>query len=506
MSDGPTYGDECLVSGPGKAVCRGCPGDTRLACVCCGQLEEWAREPADATMNGEVHSCEAGGGGDDVGDNDDAIGTLSLSGGSNRVEFEDLPFELQLLVFSYLTHCELTVVARVSQSFRRVAYDPSLWKRVEVESDCDAVSFGSLLDRAPLLEDLTMRASPHVLELAARSFAVRRLRLLDVGFSVDVTCGAVSALVDACSELSHLNVEGCKAMDDAALAALCRLPYFVSLNISHCGLVTDEGIVALARGCPHLRFLNADGIPRITDRAVCELGRCLGPQLISLELDGEELTDASFEALRVCKRLRTLGVSYAENLSDASLACMQGLHELRQLKLRRGPRLTARGLGRMFENQSLANLIRLELDSLALDDEALALLVRGCPQLRTLELPWCWDITENGLATIVANCPNLVNLVLLGLFKIHGFCLAELPTRMPKLRYIHLEQCNEVVDLLLESLARRLPQLKVFNYYGELVVPFERSSSQSSAGSSPRTERHPGPTSPLEGQQAALVL
>nr|XP_050028580.1 F-box/LRR-repeat protein 20-like isoform X1 [Dermacentor andersoni] len=446
-------------------------------------------------MNGELHS--SGVSGSDV-ESKKSPGSSTHLG----IEFEDLPFELQLLVFSYLTHCELTVVARVSNSFRRLAYDPSLWKRVEVDGDCDASSFGSLLDRAPLLEDLTMRASPHVLELAARSFAVRRLRLLDVGFSVGVNCDAVSALVDACTELSHLNAEGCKAMDDAAVTALCRLPYFVSLNISHCGLVTDEAIVALARGCPHLRFLNADGIPRITDRAVCELGQRLGPQLISLELDGEELTDASFEALRVCKRLRTLGVSYAENLSDASLACIQGLHELRQLKLRRGPRLTARALGRMFEHQNLANLIRLELDSLALDDEALALLVRGCPKLHTLELPWCWDITENGLATIVANCQNLVNLVLLGLFKIHGFCLAELPARMPRLRYIHLEQCNEVVDLLLESLARRLPQLKVYNYYGELVVPFEHSPSQSSAGSSPCVERHAGLSSPIENQQS----
>nr|XP_054923206.1 F-box/LRR-repeat protein 20-like isoform X2 [Dermacentor andersoni] len=418
-------------------------------------------------MNGELHS--SGVSGSDV-ESKKSPGSSTHLG----IEFEDLPFELQLLVFSYLTHCELTVVARVSNSFRRLAYDPSLWKRVEVDGDCDASSFGSLLDRAPLLEDLTMRASPHVLELAARSFAVRRLRLLDVGFSVGVNCDAVSALVDACTELSHLNAEGCKAMDDAAVTALCRLPYFVSLNISHCGLVTDEAIVALARGCPHLRFLNADGIPRITDRAVCELGQRLGPQLISLELDGEELTDASFEALRVCKRLRTLGVSYAENLSDASLACIQGLHELRQLKLRRGPRLTARALGRMFEHQNLANLIRLELDSLALDDEALALLVRG----------------------------NLVNLVLLGLFKIHGFCLAELPARMPRLRYIHLEQCNEVVDLLLESLARRLPQLKVYNYYGELVVPFEHSPSQSSAGSSPCVERHAGLSSPIENQQS----
>lgn len=447
-------------------------------------------------MNGKVHRNEDSSDGD-IGDCVDTAASAHVevesSGGSPRqglLEFEDLPCELQLKVLSYLTHCELTVAARVSKSFRRLAYDPSLWKRVSVDSDCDEASLGSLLDRAPLLEDLTMRVSPHVLELAARAFAVRRLRLLDVGFSVDVNCAAVSALVDACPELSHLNVEGCKAMDDAAVAALCRLPCFLSLNISHCGLVTDEGIVALARGCPHLRFLNADGIPRITDRAVCELGRCLGPQLISLELDGEELTDASFQALCVCKQLRTLGVSYAENLSDNSLTCIQGLHELRQLKLRRGPRLTARGLGRMFEHKRLGQLTSLQLDSLALDDEALGMLVRGCPQLHTLELPWCWDITENGLATIVANCPNLVNLVLLGLFKIHGFCLTELPSRMPKLRYIHLEQCNEVVDLLLELLARRLPQLKVFNYYGELVVPFESSTPSSSPASSPQAERH----------------
>ncbi|EEC14536.1 F-box/leucine rich repeat protein, putative [Ixodes scapularis] len=152
------------------------------------------------------------------------------------------------------------------------------------------------------------------------------------------------------------------------------------------------------------------------------------------------------------------------------------LRTLRRLKLRRGPQLTARGLGSLFRGGSLGRLISLELDSLALDDQALALLVKGCPHLQVLSLPWCWDITEAGLATIVNNCPNLESLVLLGLYKIHGFCLAGLAVSMPKLRYLHLEQCNEVVDLLLESLARRLPHLRVYNYYGELVGPLYESS------------------------------
>ncbi|KAH8042336.1 hypothetical protein HPB51_021947 [Rhipicephalus microplus] len=46
---------------------------------------------------------------------------------------------------------------------------------------------------------------------------------------------------------------------------------------------------------------------------------------------------------------------------------------------------------------------------------------------------------------------------------------------------------HQVVDLLLESLARRLPHLKVFNYYGEVVVPFEQSPL---LGSSQCAERH----------------
>lgn len=56
---------------------------------------------------------------------------------------------------------------------------------------------------------------------------------------------------------------------------------------------------------------------------MCGLAEHLGPRLVCLELDGEQLTDASFRALRRCSRLETLSVSYAENLTDASLASIK---------------------------------------------------------------------------------------------------------------------------------------------------------------------------------------
>ncbi|KAG0429115.1 hypothetical protein HPB47_023957 [Ixodes persulcatus] len=181
-------------------------------------------------------------------------------------EFCDLPCELQLLVLSYLSHGELVLVARVSKALRRLAYDPCLWRTVTVREDMDDRWLWGALDRLSQLEALTLRRSPLVTAWAAHAARFPKLRLLDVGCSLDVNGAALSHFVDGCPLLSHLNVEGCKGVDDAAVEALCQLAGLVSVNMSHCCQVTDDGLLALARGCPRLVSLNVDGISRITDR------------------------------------------------------------------------------------------------------------------------------------------------------------------------------------------------------------------------------------------------
>ncbi|XP_042144818.1 F-box/LRR-repeat protein 20 isoform X3 [Ixodes scapularis] len=396
-------------------------------------------------------------------------------------EFCDLPCELQLRVLSYLSLGELVLVARVSKALRRLAYDPWLWRTVTVREDMDDRWLQSALDRLSQLEALTLRRSPLVPAWAAHAARFPKLRLLDVGCSLDVNGAVLSHFVDGCPLLSHVNVEGCKGVDDATVEALCSLTGLVSVNVSHCCQVTDDGLLALARGCPRLVSLNADGISRITDRAVCGLAEHLGPQLVCLELDGELLTDASFKALRRCSRLETLFVSYTESLTDASLASIKELRTLRRLKLRASLQLTASGLGSLFREGSLGRLISLELD-MELDDQALALLVKGCPLLQVLSLYSYGDITEVGLATIVNNCPNLESLVLPGPYEVQRLCLAGLVVSMPKLRHLHLDLIEMVDDPLLESLTRRLPHLRVYNSHGQLLVPLCESSGAPSLG------------------------
>ncbi|KAG0417685.1 hypothetical protein HPB47_005423 [Ixodes persulcatus] len=58
-------------------------------------------------------------------------------------------------------------------------------------------------------------------------------------------------------------------------------------------------------------------------RGVCGLAEHLGPQLVCLKLNGEQLTDKSFGALRCCSRLETLFVSFAEKITDAGLASIK---------------------------------------------------------------------------------------------------------------------------------------------------------------------------------------
>ncbi|XP_064460557.1 F-box/LRR-repeat protein 7-like [Ornithodoros turicata] len=401
--------------------------------------------------------------------------TSQQSSGSDvadpHLNFTELPYELRLKVFSFLTKEELITAALVSKDFRSVAYDPSLWRSATVNSKAEPVDVLPLLRRSHMLQHLTLRASAVFTFVSEHAKWFPQLKSLDVGFSSDVSSETIARFVKNCPCLTYLNVEGCRDVDEATVMQICRWKYLDTLILSHCCLLTDNAIEAISRQCQSLQHFNADGITRITDRSICTFATNLCETLVWLELDGEELTDASFYAIKHCSKLKTLFISYAENLTDASLSCIQELSELTRLKLRRGPNLTADGIRQMFLGTNLRNLIYLEFDSLSIDDDGVHALVKCCTKLQCLALPWCWDITELGLSMIVVACRNLTNLVLLGLFRIHGYCLPDVPLNLPKLRYMHFGQCNEIVDSLLQDLVQIMPQLEVYNYYGELVVP-----------------------------------
>ena len=74
------------------------------------------------------------------------------------------------------------------------------------------------------------------------------------------------------------------------------------MDISSCVKITDEGIRALASGCPQLQSLNISVCGNITDAGIRALASGL-PQLQSLNIrDSRKITD---EGKEIAKRINS---------------------------------------------------------------------------------------------------------------------------------------------------------------------------------------------------------
>lgn len=168
--------------------------------------------------------------------------------------------------------------------------------------------------------------APHVL---AR---VPSLVDLDLSSCDQVKDDGVVALAHGCPELRRLSVASCENVQDGALAALGELKRLRDLNLHLCRGVTAAGVGALARA--PLERLNLEGI------CTSALAGALRPAAATLrELRGggvsnqtDRLDAAGVEALGDLRRLESLGLSQ-QSLKDAALKPLAKLERLSVLSL-----------------------------------------------------------------------------------------------------------------------------------------------------------------------------
>lgn len=167
------------------------------------------------------------------------------------------------------------------------------WCRSVTDAGLRALGAG-----CPLLERLDIeggnrevRASLHLATVAAlwprlRAFAVSRS-------CCECTDEGVAALAAGCPELEELSVSYCDALTDRgveAVAAHCKS--FRSFCARSCSKLTDGGLVAVGAGCPRLTVLTVSECPNVT-------GACLPaiaagcPLLTALSLSLPALADSA---------------------------------------------------------------------------------------------------------------------------------------------------------------------------------------------------------------------
>lgn len=128
-------------------------------------------------------------------------------------------------------------------------------------SDCTEVTDYGLCELAklgPSLRYLSVSKCPKISDTGLRQLASHcyKIRYLNLRGCLSITDATVVSLSRSCTRLRSLDVGKCDVTDNGLRQLARQLPNIRKISVRGCQLVGDQGVVALARGCPGLIHLN----------------------------------------------------------------------------------------------------------------------------------------------------------------------------------------------------------------------------------------------------------
>ena len=194
------------------------------------------------------------------------------------------------------------------------------------------------IDRQDTLVDIGLKLAGLPSELLVQMAEMQGDPLALLVSKAHLSKGFREAARDAQGLLRHVDLhERSRTVDDAAVATVVSNgSQLSSLNLHGCRKITDVAVVSVATNCKQLTSLNLLGCGKITDAAVVAVAsKCT--LLSSLDLEScSSITDAAVEAVASgCKQLTSLNLRYCDKITDAAVeAVASGCEQLRTLKLR----------------------------------------------------------------------------------------------------------------------------------------------------------------------------
>lgn len=141
--------------------------------------------------------------------------------------------------------------------------------------------------------------------------------------------------------LKHLNLSGCREIEDWDLEHLKGLTSLKSLNLYECVQITDQGLEHL-KDLTSLRKLNLHGCHHITDQGLKHLKNLIS--LRDLELGKCNITDDGLEYLKDLTSLKYLDLAGCKKITDEGLKHVENLTSLQHLDLLGCDKITDEGL------------------------------------------------------------------------------------------------------------------------------------------------------------------
>ena len=169
----------------------------------------------------------------------------------------------------------------------------------------------------------------------------QRLRCLYVRRCSLITDRALQSVATHCHTLTDISVAECTRVTDAGIVLLAvhLAQSLAHLSVAHCPLVGDRALACLAERCRRLRYVNARGCDRVSDRGVTSLATSRRPRALDVG-DCVGVSDASIQALAhgCSAKLRRLSVRGCTAVSDHGVfALALNCTQLRQLNVQDCP-------------------------------------------------------------------------------------------------------------------------------------------------------------------------
>lgn len=359
---------------------------------------------------------------------------VANQGVKQKLDFwRDMPDEIKVNIFSYLTPKEMVRCSLVSKAWHRMCFDGQLW------SEIDASDFYSKISSQSLMKIITS-AGPFVRDLNLRGCVQLRDQWLFEGDQISESCrNVVNFSVEGCridktalnyfllqnTSLKYINVSGLSTVGNSAMKIIAQsCTQLETLNVSWCSSVDTKGLKRVVDACTNLRDLRAGEIQGFDDESIME--RLFEKNTLErLVLHRTEVTDESLKALVLGKDPEI------DVLTDRPIVPPR---KLRHLDLHQCANLT---------------------------DDGFRSLAHNIPFLQGLQISQCTELTDDSIVDVIRTTPKLSHFDMEDLDKTTNNVLVEL-AKSPcadNLQHLNISYCESIGDIGMLQVLKSCPHL-----------------------------------------------
>ncbi|KAG4052444.1 hypothetical protein PC123_g12361 [Phytophthora cactorum] len=307
--------------------------------------------------------------------------------------------------------------------------------------------------------------------------------------------------------LTELDVSSCEWVDDKFLRTVARhCSVLAQVTLAHCRRVTDYGVAAFGESyAASLTSLDVGFCTKLTDTALLAL--LVGSSSSPAVPGGTPIPTSSVSA-----RIRQLNIAGLPLVDGLTLLGLRGpcASRLEILNMSGCTVLRVAALQRLARVRALIRLTKLDLSRCSLvDDLVLTALGMACPQLATLLLAFCSNITDVGIRRVVvetavvraeqhnesrqeptienqedfgeedtgraigrngeSGCRQLQTLDITGCFQVTSRGISALGARCPQLRSVTLDGVRRLNSSGIRDLLHGCRKLRTIRWGGILV-------------------------------------